>query len=136
MRAVVVLRLAGVLGLAVMALSSTFLVVAAAYALRTLFQSMTNPIQQSFLMGVSSEESRSGMVGLASIPGQAALSVSPSLGTALMQSLSQSAPLWLGTGLMGVSTLLYGLLFHRMVPPEERTLHPPSVQPRLEESHV
>ncbi len=119
-RAVVLLRLAGVAGLAALALAPTFRLASLANILRILAMAMSGPVQQSFIMGVSDEASRSRLLGVASIPGQLVLTASPGLGGTLMRSVSVTAPIWLATGAFGLGAILYGALFRRLVPPEEQ----------------
>jgi len=125
-RAVVLIRLASVVCLAAMALAPTFLVAGLVYLVRMLVMAMAGPIAQSFIMGVSDEATRSRLLGVAGIPGQLAMTVSPGIGTSLMQNLSQTAPLWLAVGTFGLSSVFFGLLFHRLVPPEEQKVDPHS----------
>lgn len=119
-RAVTVTRLAGSACFAAMALAPTFPVAAVAYAARTVLNAVSQTLRQSFVMGVSDASSRSAVAAFGNLPAQFTGTLTPTLGAWLVQAVSVELPIWLATVAMAVNAVLYGLLFRRFVPPEER----------------
>lgn len=119
-RAITLTRLAGSVCFAAMALAPVFPLAALAYAARTMLNAVSMTLRQSFVMGVSEEDSRSVVAAFGSLPAQFTGTVTPALSAYLVQAVSIELPMWLATGAMALNALLYGLLFRRFAPPEER----------------
>jgi hypothetical protein len=117
--AIVITRGGAVLFMAAMALSPTFFLAAASYMLRVAVNSISMPIRQSFVMGISREQSRSRVAAMGSLPSQGLAAVSPAIASHLLQSVSESAPVWLAAAAVAVNALLYGLFFRNIRPSGE-----------------
>lgn len=118
-RSIVLVRVIAVLLMAAMALAPTFFIAAAAYALRTMVNSVARPIRQSFVMGVADERSRSRVAAFGNLPAQVIGAASPTLASYLMQTVSDEAPVWLAVAALAINTSLFALLFKNIKPPEE-----------------
>jgi MFS family permease len=118
--AVVVTRSISVALLAIMAIMPTFLWAAALYLVRMVVNTLSNPIRQSYLMGIIDPRDRSSAAGLSNMPSQAGAAISPTVAGYLMQQVSLNLPLELAAGLQGINALLYYLFFRNIHPPEER----------------
>jgi MFS family permease len=112
-------RAGTVLLMAAMALSPTFLLAAASYMVRVMVNSVSIPIRQSFVMGISGEQSRSRVAAMGSLPSQGLASVSPTIASHLLQSVSAAAPIWLAAGALAVNAVLFEVFFRKVKPPEE-----------------
>lgn len=119
-RAVVTLRAIAVLLMAVMAVAPTFLLAGLLFLLRTQVNTMSNPMRQSFLMGIVEPADRSTAAGLSNLPLQMLSSAGPTIAGQVMQSVWVSLPLELAAGLQAVNAILYYAFFHGMRLPEER----------------
>ena len=117
--AVVVTRSISVVLLAIMAIMPTFLWAAALYLVRMVVNTLSNPIRQSYLMGIIDPADRSSAAGLSNMPSQVGSAISPTLAGYLMQQVSLNLPLGLAAGLQGINVLLY-YLFPEYPPAEER----------------
>ncbi len=120
-RAVVGLRSVAVLLMAAMALVPTFLMAAVLFLLRTQVNTMSNPMRQSFLMGMVDPSDRSTAAGFSNLPLQVLSSAGPTIAGQLMQSVWVSLPLELAAGLQALNAALYHAFFKDMRLPEERT---------------
>ncbi|HEX6965836.1 MAG TPA: MFS transporter [Gemmatimonadaceae bacterium] len=120
-RAIVTARLTSVVLLAGMAVMPSFLWAAVFFLLRTQANTLSNPIRQSFLMGVVDEADRSTAAGLSNLPLQAFSSVGPTVAGQIMQVAWVSLPLELAAVLQGVNAALYFIFFRNIVPPEEQS---------------
>ena len=119
-RAVVSTRLVAVVLLAAMALMPAFWMAAVLFLLRTQVNTLSNPIRQSFMMGVVDEADRSTAAGLSNLPLQALSGAGPAIAGQLMQSVWLDLPLELAAALQGVNAALYWAFFRNERPPEER----------------
>jgi MFS family permease len=119
-RAVTLTRLLGAAFFAVMAVSPGFPLAAIAYALRSTLNAVSMTLRQSFVMGVSDDASRSAVAAFGNLPAQVTGTVTPTLGAYLVQAVSVELPIWLATAAMAINAIMYGALFRRFVPPEER----------------
>ena len=117
---VVVTRTTSVILLAAVAVMPTYPLAAALYLVRMAANTLSNPVRQSYLMGVITPAERSSAAGLANLPSQVATSVSPSFAGYLMQQVALALPLEFAAVLQGLNTILYYTFFHRIRPPEER----------------
>lgn len=122
---VVVTRTASVLLLATVAVMPTYPLAAALYLVRMAVNTLSNPVRQSYLMGVITPSERSSAAGLANLPSQVATSVSPTLAGFLFQQVALALPLEFAAALQGLNTVLYYTFFHNVRPPEERARSQP-----------
>ncbi len=119
-RAVTITRLVGSGCFAVMAVASAFPLAALAYGARTMLNAVSMTLRQSFVMGVSEDNSRSAVAAFGNLPAQLTGAVTPVLGAYLVESVSVELPIWLATLAMAFNAVMYGVLFRRFLPPEER----------------
>jgi MFS family permease len=119
-RAVTVTRLVGSACFAVMAVAPGFPLAAFAYGARAMLNAVSMTLRQSFVMGVSEDSSRSAVAAFGNLPAQFTGTMTPALAAYLVQAVSVELPIWLATVAMAVNAVMYGLLFRRYVPPEER----------------
>lgn len=119
-RAVVASRLTAVALLAAMAVMPAFWMAGVLLLLRTQVNTLSNPIRQSFLMGVVDEADRSTAAGVSNLPLQALSAIGPAAAGQLMQSVWLDLPLELAAVLQGVNAVLYWLFFRDVRLPEER----------------
>ncbi|HVB71968.1 MAG TPA: MFS transporter [Ktedonobacteraceae bacterium] len=117
---VVVTRVVAVILLAVMAVMPTFLLAAILYLVRMIAITLSNPVRQSYLMGVISPDERARAAGLANLPSQVAAAISPGIAGYIIQSVSLDLPLELAALFQAVNTILYFWFFRNVHPPEER----------------
>jgi MFS family permease len=119
-RAVTITRLVGSGCFAVMAVAPGFPLAALAYGVRAMLNAVSMTLRQSFVMGVSEDSSRSAVAAFGNLPAQFTGTMTPALAAYLVQAVSVELPIWLATVAMAVNAVMYGLLFRRFVPPEER----------------
>jgi MFS family permease len=119
-RAVVGLRAVAVLLMAIMALVPAFWMAAVLFLVRTQVNTMSNPMRQSFLMGIVDPADRSTAAGFSNLPLQVLSSAGPTVAGQIMQTVWVSLPLELAAGLQAVNAGLYHLFFRGMQLPEER----------------
>jgi MFS family permease len=118
-RAVVITRAISSVLLVVVVLMPTFLWAAAVYGVRMLFNILSIPVRQSYLMGVIPPRERSSASGFANFPSQVMSSVGPYIAGLFMQHLYLSLPLEFAAAMQGINTFLYWLFFRNVLPPEE-----------------
>jgi len=87
-RAILWTRLIGALFTACLPLSPTFALAGAVYVLRMMFQTVANPIRQSFVLDLVPPEERGRLNAASSVPSQVTTAVSPTVGGYLMQTLN------------------------------------------------
>lgn len=119
-RAVVGLRFIAVALMAAMALMPTFVLAAVLFLIRTMVNTMANPMRQSFLMGIVDPADRSTAAGFSNLPLQILSSAGPTIAGQLMEAVWVSLPLEIAAALQAVNATLYHAFFHRMRLPEER----------------
>lgn len=119
---VVVTRLIGCAMLAAMALMPSFWMAAVMYALRTVFNTLSVPVRQSYLMGVIEPAERASAAGFSNSPSQVGTALSPFLAGYLMEHVWLGLPLEGGAVLQTVNALLYWFFFRDLRPPEELKL--------------
>jgi MFS family permease len=103
----------------VVVLMPTFLWAAAIYGIRMLFNILSNPVRQSYLMGVIPPPERSSASGFANFPSQVMSAIGPYLAGLFMEHLFISLPLEFAAFMQGINTFLYWLFFRNVLPPEE-----------------
>jgi MFS family permease len=118
-RTIVFTRLGTVIFMAGMALAPTFLLASAAYIIRIMINSIGLPIRQSFVMGVAEEQNRSKVAAIGSLPSQATGMIAPTIASHLVQSVAETAPIWMATAAMAINAGLFELFFRNIKPPEE-----------------
>jgi MFS family permease len=106
--------------LVVMGLAPTFTVAAAVFLLRIAVNALSLPIRQSYVMGITEDRHRSAVAAIGGLPSQLTASLSPSIGTYLMQTWTIEAPLWLAAAFQFLNWAVYWSVFRRERPPEER----------------
>jgi MFS family permease len=89
------------------------------YGARMIFNTLSIPVRQSFLMGVIPPAERSSAAGMASFPAQVGSSISPYLAGYLMQEAALELPLALAALLQALNAVLYHFFFRAVRPPEE-----------------
>lgn len=119
-RAVVATRFTALTLLAAMALMPSFWLAAACFLMRIGVNTLSNPIRQSYLMGVVPEADRSTAAGLSNLPLQVLSTPGPTIAGQLMQSVWVGLPFEIAAGLQAVNAVLYYLFFRNLLPPEER----------------
>jgi len=118
-RAVVVCRSTAAVLLAVLVAMPTFWLAGLLYGARMIFNTLSIPVRQSFLMGVIPPSERSAAAWMASFPAQMGSSISPYIAGYLMQQLWLELPLELAAFLQGLNATLYYFFFRNVRPPEE-----------------
>ena len=113
-RTVVVTRTVAVTLTALMVLAPTYYLAGALYALRMVFNTLGNPLRQSFVMGMSREEERSTMAAFSNLPMQVTSAMSPPLGGWLMDEGLLGVPLLLATLFQMANVVLYWRFFRQV----------------------
>lgn len=119
-KTIVVLRVAACVLLAVMPLMPALWLAGLVYLVRMMFNSMTMPVRQSYVMGIVSPEERSRVASLSNLPSQFFSMLGPAVAGVLLTET------WIGTMLEAAASLqllnagAYWLLFGEVVPPEEQ----------------
>ena len=118
-RAVVVCRAIASVLLGVMVVMPSFWLAGLLYGARMIFNTLSIPVRQSFLMGVIPPAERSAAAGMASFPAQVGSSISPYIAGYLMQQVSLELPLEVAALLQAINATLYYFFFRAVRPPEE-----------------
>lgn len=113
-----VTRAVSVLMLLAMAVAPTYALAGLAYVLRMAFNSVSIPLRQSFVMGVSRADQRGRVAAFSMLPSQLTSTISPVVGGELMQSFLDT-PLIGAAVFMTANFVLYYLFFRDLHPPEE-----------------
>jgi MFS family permease len=117
---VVITRAISVILLAIMAIMPTYLLAASIYLVRMIANTLSNPVRQSYLMGVIPSQERARAAGLANLPSQIAASISPYIADYLMQMVALDLPLEVAAFFQGINAVLYWAFFRNVHPPEEQ----------------
>lgn len=118
-RTIVLLRVASCAMLAIMPFMPSLWFAGLCYLVRMLFNSVTLPVRQSFVMGIVPPPERSRAAALSNLPSQMFSMVGPAVAGAIIRNF------WIGTMLEAASALqlvnagLYWRFFHGIAPPEE-----------------
>ncbi len=120
-RSIVITRSISTVLLFGMVLMPTFGLAATLYGIRALFNMLSIPVRQSYLMGVIRPEERSSASGFANFPSQVTSAVGPYMAGYFMQHLFLALPLEFAAAMQGLNTFLYWLFFREVYPPEELT---------------
>lgn len=113
-------RLVSVLLLALVPFMPGFLWAGAVFTLRTLFNTLSLPVRQSYLMGVVRERERSSAAAISNLPAQLSASLGPVAGGFLLDAGWVEVPLWLAAFFQAINGLLYWRFFAGVPPEEER----------------
>ncbi len=117
-RAVTISRAVSVSLLLVIAWMPTFTLAGVAFALRMVFNSLSLPARQSYVMGVAEERHRGMIAAMGMLPSQVTQTISPIVGGALMESFLDT-PLYGATVFMGLQLITFYYAFRHAPPPEE-----------------
>jgi MFS family permease len=120
-RAVVVCRAIASVLLGIMVVMPSFWLAGLLYGARMIFNTLSIPVRQSFLMGVIPPAERSSAAGMASFPAQVGSSISPYVAGYLMQQVSLELPLEVAALLQALNAVLYYFFFRAVRPPEENS---------------
>jgi MFS family permease len=97
----------------------TFGLAALVYGIRAVFNVLSIPVRQSYLMGVIDPAERSSASGMANFPSQVTSAVGPYMAGYFMEHLLLSLPLEFAAVMQGINTVLYYYFFRNVYPPEE-----------------
>ncbi len=113
-RAILWTRLVGAFFTACLPLSPTFTLAGAVYILRMMFQTVGNPIRQSFVLELVPPEERGRLNAASSVPSQITTAISPTVGGYLMQVLGLiGLPLELAALFQAGNAVLFNIFFRR-----------------------
>jgi MFS family permease len=118
-RSVVATRTVGTVLLFAVVLMPSFWLAALMYGIRAVFNVLSIPVRQSYLMGVIAPSERSTASGFASFPSQVTSAVGPYLAGYMMEHISLELPLEFAAVMQGINVALYWLFFRNVYPPEE-----------------
>ncbi|HUY26991.1 MAG TPA: MFS transporter [Candidatus Binataceae bacterium] len=120
-RSIVVTRGISTVLLFMVVLMPTFFWAAVIYGVRAIFNMMSIPVRQSYLMGVIPPAERSSASGLSNFPSQVMSAVGPYIAGLFMEHLYLSLPLEFAAVMQALNTFLYWAFFRNVLPPEEMT---------------
>ena len=118
-RAIVVTRAISTVLLFMVVLMPTFTWAVLVYGIRAIFNMLSIPVRQSYLMGVIPPAERSSASGLSNFPSQVMSAVSPYIAGLFMEHLYLSLPLEFAAVMQALNTFLYWIFFRNVLPPEE-----------------
>ena len=118
-RSVVVTRAISTVLLFSVVLMPTFALAATMYGIRALFNLLSIPVRQSYLMGVIDPAERASASGFAAFPSQVTSAAGPYMAGYFMEHLALALPLEFAAVMQGLNTLLYWIFFRNVYPPEE-----------------
>lgn len=118
-RSVVATRAVSTVLMFAVVLMPTFALAALVYGIRAVFNVLSIPVRQSYLMGVIDPAERSSASGLASFPSQVTSAVGPYMAGYFMEHLMLSLPLEFAAVMQGLNTVLFYIFFRNVHPPEE-----------------
>jgi len=120
-KTVVSLRLASCALLAVMPFMPSIWIAGACYLVRMLFNSVTLPVRQSYVMGMVEPAERSRTAALSNVPSQAFSMVGPAVAGVIVRDTWIGLMLEFASALQLLNAGLYWRFFRHAPPPEERT---------------
>ena len=118
-RSIVIARSISTVLLFSVVLMPTFGLAAAMYGLRALFNLLSIPVRQSYLMGVIDPAERSSASGFATFPSQVTSAAGPYMAGYFMEHLALALPLEFAAAMQALNTVLYWVFFRNIYPPEE-----------------
>jgi MFS family permease len=118
-RSVVATRAVGTVLLFGVVLMPTFAWAAVLYGIRMVFNVLSIPVRQSYLMGVIGPSERATASGFANFPSQVTSAAGPYMAGYFMEHVALSLPLEFAAVMQGLNTVLYWAFFRNVYPPEE-----------------
>jgi predicted MFS family arabinose efflux permease len=118
-RSVVATRAVGTVLLFAVVLMPTFAWAAVLYGIRMVFNVLSIPVRQSYLMGVIEPSERATASGFANFPSQVTSAAGPYMAGYFMEHVALSLPLEFAAVMQGLNTILYWAFFRNVYPPEE-----------------
>jgi len=118
-RSVVITRAISTVLLFAVVLMPTFVLAATMYGIRALFNLLSIPVRQSYLMGVIDPAERSSASGFAAFPSQVTSAAGPYMAGYFMEHFALALPLEFAALMQALNTLLYWVFFRNVYPPEE-----------------
>lgn len=103
--------------------SGNYLVASGVYIVRSFLMNMSNPLQQSLIMGLVSPEERGAASGISGALWRLPNSISTSIGAGLMQAGRLAEPFYYATALYVLSIAYFWFAFGRVRLPEEMNLN-------------
>lgn len=119
-RMIVSLRVGACALLALLPFMPSLWLAGAVYLVRMLFNSVTVPVRQSYVMGIVAVEERSRVASLSNLPSQFFSMVGPSIAGVLLRETWLGTMLEIASALQLLNASLYWRFFHALLPPEER----------------
>jgi MFS family permease len=118
-RSVVVTRSIACVMLVGVTLMPTFFTASVLFLVRMLFNVLSIPVRQSYLMGVIEPSERASAAGLANVPSQVTSAAGPYLAGLFMEHIALALPLDFAAAMQALNAYLYWLFFRNVYPPEE-----------------
>lgn len=118
-RAIVWTRAISTVLLFLVVLAPMFWLAALLYGVRAIFNMLSIPVRQSYLMGVIPPAERSSASGFANFPSQVMSAAGPYIAGQFMEHLYLSLPLVFAAAMQALNTVLYWIFFRNVLPPEE-----------------
>ena len=118
-RSIVATRAIGAALLFGVVLMPTFVCAGVLYGIRMLFNVLSIPVRQSYLMGVIAPSERATASGFANFPSQVTSAAGPYIAGYFMEHLFLSMPLEFAAVMQALNTVLYWWFFRNVYPPEE-----------------
>jgi predicted MFS family arabinose efflux permease len=103
----------------VVVLMPNFLLAALVYGIRAVFNVLSIPVRQAYLMGVTEPAERATASGFSSFPSQVTSAIGPYMAGYFMEHLSLALPLEFAAAMQGINAFLYWVFFRNIYPPEE-----------------
>ena len=117
-RAVVITRTISTVLLFGVVVVPTFGLAAILYGVRALFNLLSIPVRQSYLMGVIDPAERSSASGFARFPSQLTSAIGPYLAGYFMEHLALALPLEFAAAMQGLNTFLFWISFATCIRPK------------------
>jgi sugar phosphate permease len=102
-----------------MTIAPTFWLAGLLFVVRLAVGSISVPLRQSFIMGVSEERSRGAVAAFGNLPSSVTSSFAPSLSAYLVEAAGISSPLLVAAAAQLANAAAYYRAFRGMRPPEE-----------------
>jgi len=102
--------------------SPNYLIASGVYIIRSFLMNMSNPLEQSLIMGLVSPDERGAASGISAALWRLPNSISTAIGAGLMQSGALAEPFYIATILYVTSITIFWFAFSSMKLPEEMTM--------------
>jgi MFS family permease len=102
--------------------SPNYLIAGGVYIIRSFLMNMSNPLEQSLIMGLVSSDERGAASGISAALWRLPNSISTAIGAGLMQSGALAEPFYIATILYVTSITIFWFAFSSMKLPEEMTM--------------